>query len=133
MPTTRASPSLKRRLFARDGWLSEGGVWSALCAFGCGAVLTFETASVDRYPIPGRAGGRYKLSNARLSCIPCNSTDGGRANRWAQALMPGLMLLPRQERCRWWRAQLTAAEWERWEPEWRDPECCMHGIPLEFL
>jgi hypothetical protein len=70
---------LKQRLFERDGWSqkdSEGNVvWYANCAFGCGDVLDFRHATMDRYPIPGRRGGRYSIDNTRLACMPCNSDN----------------------------------------------------------
>jgi len=45
------------------------------CSFGCGRVLTPETATIDRYPIPGRNGGRYTKRNTRLACRLCNCAD----------------------------------------------------------
>lgn len=52
------------------------------CAF-CGAELSYETVTVDRYPIPGRAGGRYTRDNVRPACGPCNTDDQGRAGMLA--------------------------------------------------
>lgn len=46
------------------------------CAF-CKGMLTYDTVTVDRYPIPGRAGGRYTRDNIRPACGPCNSEDRG--------------------------------------------------------
>ena len=68
-------------IFKRDGWLgwdsdSRKTQWKAYCAFGCGAVLTLETATVDRYPIPGHQGGTYHLDNTRAACLDCNEADG---------------------------------------------------------
>jgi hypothetical protein len=54
-----------------------GNGMKAPCSF-CGAYVTFETMHVDRYPIPGAAGGRYVRGNVRPSCGPCNLEDGGR-------------------------------------------------------
>jgi hypothetical protein len=48
------------------------------CAF-CKAELTYDTVTVDRFPIPGRAGGRYTRDNIRPACSPCNKEDQGRA------------------------------------------------------
>lgn len=64
---------------ARKHWLLEtfGDGRTALCSFGCGTVLTFETLTVDRYPVPGCRGGRYVRGNIRPACQPCNSTNGG--------------------------------------------------------
>lgn len=63
---------------SRKQWLLDtfGDGEKAPCGFGCGAVLTLETMSVDRYPIPGVMGGRYVRGNIRVACIPCNSAHG---------------------------------------------------------
>jgi hypothetical protein len=45
------------------------------CAF-CKEPLMFSTLTVDRFPIPGRLGGRYTRDNIRPACLPCNSEDG---------------------------------------------------------
>jgi len=47
------------------------------CAFGCGALLTFETITVDRFPVPGCRGGTYRRGNIRPACGGCNSFHGG--------------------------------------------------------
>lgn len=50
----------------------------ARCAFpGCDAILDFESLTVDRYPLPGCAGGTYVRGNIRPACGPCNSNHGG--------------------------------------------------------
>ena len=72
---TEVYAALKRELFERDGWQADG-VWHALCSGGCEAVLTKHTATVDRYPVPGMAGGAYHLDNTRLACADCNSKMG---------------------------------------------------------
>lgn len=43
----------------------------------CEGTVTFETITVDRFPIPGCMGGTYKRGNIRPACGPCNSADGG--------------------------------------------------------
>lgn len=48
----------------------------APCA-GCGVALTDETMTLDRYPIPGKWGGRYVRDNCRPTCAPCNSSHTG--------------------------------------------------------
>lgn len=73
--------ALKQILFERDGWQDEDGAWRAECSFGCGFVLDFRHATIDRFPVPGREGGCYIASNTRLACGPCNSEDGGNYNR----------------------------------------------------
>lgn len=89
---SNARKTLKRRLFKRDG---------PLCAFGCGTVLTHETATIDHYPIPRRLGGPWTLENTRLACQPCNSGDGGRPELGgATEVIP--QGLSRPERRAWW-------------------------------
>lgn len=48
------------------------------CAMGCGEPLTFETLTVDRYPIPGCEGGGYSRGNIRPACARENYSQGGR-------------------------------------------------------
>jgi hypothetical protein len=64
---------------ARKRWLLQefGDGTTAPCAFGCGTVLTLDTITVDRHPIPGCRGGRYMRGNIRPACGPCNSRYGG--------------------------------------------------------
>lgn len=71
----RGNPEDRRR---RRQWLLEefGNGVTAPCAFGCGTILTEETMSVDRYPIPGAFGGTYARGNIRPACVPCNSRHG---------------------------------------------------------
>lgn len=68
---------VKFELFIRDGWKEfdpEAGSdrWFVICAGSCGRTLTRDTATVDRYPVPGMAGGTYHLDNTRLACAKCN-------------------------------------------------------------
>lgn len=63
----------RRKRFLLDTW---GDGTTTRCEF-CRCVLTFETLTVDRFPIPGRAGGRYTRDNIRPACGPCNSEDRG--------------------------------------------------------
>ena len=69
--------SAQRR--TRKLWLlaTFGDGEKALCAFGCGTLVTFETITVDRFPVPGCQGGRYVRGNIRPACGPCNSVHGG--------------------------------------------------------
>src|SRR5213595_2589086 len=65
----------------RKQWLldSFGNGEIAYCCFhGCKEALTFDTITVDRYPIAGCDGGTYKRGNIRPACGPCNSADGAR-------------------------------------------------------
>lgn len=63
----------------RKWWLlgEFGDGVSAPCAFACGTIVTFETITVDRYPVPGCRGGGYRRGNIRPACGPCNSRHGG--------------------------------------------------------
>jgi hypothetical protein len=69
----------------RKQWLLDtfGDGQEAPCAYGCGARVTLETVSVDRYPVPGCRGGRYVRGNIRPACGPCNSRHGGAVRRAA--------------------------------------------------
>lgn len=42
----------------------------------CQGTVTFETLTVDRFPIPGIDGGTYARLNIRPACGPCNSRAG---------------------------------------------------------
>ena len=64
---------LKQKCFERYGWLDENNQWQIECAFGCGDLLGWYEATLDRYPIMGKDGGRYEWGNVRLACCECNS------------------------------------------------------------
>lgn len=36
-------------------------------------MLTNETMTLDRFPIPGKYGGTYRRGNVRPMCLPCNT------------------------------------------------------------
>lgn len=64
----------------RRQWLLDtfGDGKEAQCAFdNCSTMLTFNTITVDRFPIPGIEGGRYIRGNIRPACGYHNSKDGG--------------------------------------------------------
>jgi hypothetical protein len=78
----RGSAAARR---ARKRWLlatfdPELGEGAARCAIArdahCLGVVTFDTITVDRYPLPGVLGGTYVQGNIRPACGPCNSRDG---------------------------------------------------------
>jgi hypothetical protein len=71
----RGSSAARR---ARKAWLlgQFGDGEKAECAFGCGAVLTLDTITVDRFPLPGCQGGTYVRGNIRPACSTCNSSRG---------------------------------------------------------
>lgn len=50
---------------------------TAPCA-GCGRPLFWSEMTRDRYPKPGRKGGRYVRGNIRPMCLSCNSSEGAR-------------------------------------------------------
>lgn len=65
----------------RKQWLLDtfGNGEIAFCSFhSCTKVLTFDTMTVDRFPIPGCEGGRYVRGNIRPACLECNTSDGGK-------------------------------------------------------
>lgn len=50
---------------------------SAPCAF-CGRVLLPSEVTKDRFPVPGRKGGKYVRGNVRPACLSCNAAEGAR-------------------------------------------------------
>lgn len=88
---TNARGSAKDRR-ARKVWLLANfskrlGPHRAKCAFrGCPEVLTIETVTVDRYPIPGALGGTYGRDNIRPACARHNYGDGARVAKAKAAL-----------------------------------------------
>lgn len=71
----RGSSAARR---ARKVWLlgQFGDGEKAPCAFECGTVLTLDTLTVDRFPLPGCQGGTYVRGNIRPACGTCNSSRG---------------------------------------------------------
>lgn len=69
----------RRKRYLLATW---GDGTTAPCAF-CRTPLTYDALTVDRFPIPGRAGGRYTRDNIRPACAPCNRDDQGRAGMLA--------------------------------------------------
>ena len=69
----------RRKRYLLDTW---GDGITAPCVF-CKAPLSYETVTVDRFPIPGRLGGRYTRDNIRPACGDCNRDDQGRAGMLA--------------------------------------------------
>lgn len=72
----RGSAESRRR---RKQWLLDefGNGTSCPCAT-CWTKLTFDTITVDRYPIAGVDGGRYVHGNIRPQCALCASRQGAR-------------------------------------------------------
>jgi len=69
--------SVKERKRRREWLLTTfGDGVQAPCAFECGTMVTMETITVDRFPLPGCQGGRYVRGNIRPACGPCNSRGG---------------------------------------------------------
>lgn len=64
---------------ALNTWLlgTDGDGITVPCSF-CGRQLLFSEITRDRYPIPGRKGGRYVRGNIRAACMSCNASDGAR-------------------------------------------------------
>lgn len=50
---------------------------STVCVF-CERVLLWSTITKDRFPVPGRRGGRYVKGNVRPACLSCNAAEGAR-------------------------------------------------------
>jgi hypothetical protein len=59
--------------------LAEFGDGLTVTCFGtCGRRLLYSEITKDRYPIPGRKGGRYVKGNIRPMCMSCNAAEGAR-------------------------------------------------------
>jgi hypothetical protein len=73
----RGGSDARRR---RKAWLLTefGNGTVALCSFACGTLLTLETITVDRFPLPGCQGGTYARGNIRPACSGCNSRHGAK-------------------------------------------------------
>lgn len=67
----------------RKQWLLDtfGDGESATCMLQltprCEGTVTFESMTVDRYPVAGVDGGTYKRGNIQPACAPCNEFQGG--------------------------------------------------------
>lgn len=69
---------------------------TAPCSFGCGKTLFYSEVTKDRYPIPGRKGGKYVKGNIRPACMSCNAREGARE----AALERNLEIAKREQRNR---------------------------------
>ncbi len=78
-PSSYDSRKLKTWMLAEFG---DG--LTAPCAF-CGKHLLYSEITKDRYPVPGRKGGRYVKGNIRPSCGPCNYAEGARQGNLERA------------------------------------------------
>ncbi|QLF84023.1 HNH endonuclease [Gordonia phage Upyo] len=69
--------STSRRI--RREWLvaTFGDGTTVVCST-CPEILTVDTVTADRYPIPGVLGGTYRRGNIRPMCGRCNSSAGGK-------------------------------------------------------
>lgn len=68
-----------RRQRRRRWVMQEFGDGETVNCHRCGVVLTFETMTMDRYPIRGCDGGEYEKGNIQPACAPCNKLDGSEA------------------------------------------------------
>lgn len=68
-----------RRQWLIDTW-GDGERVACYRYVRCGAILTFETLTIDRI-VPGCDGGTYARTNIRPACAPCNSSTGGATRR----------------------------------------------------
>ena len=50
---------------------------SVACCF-CDRILLYSQITKDRFPIPGRRGGKYRQGNVRPACLSCNAREGAR-------------------------------------------------------
>lgn len=51
---------------------------TVVCTGTCGRRLFWSEITRDRYPKPGRKGGKYVRGNIRPMCLSCNSSEGAR-------------------------------------------------------
>lgn len=63
---------------SRKRWLLSamagfGGNGHRAPCYWCSAPLTFATVEADRWPVPGRDGGRYIRENVVPACRKCNA------------------------------------------------------------
>ena len=67
----RGSAAKRREL--KTWMLAEfGDGISAPCSF-CARALFYSQITKDRFPTPGRRGGRYVKGNVRPACLSCNA------------------------------------------------------------
>lgn len=86
MATTRGTSNSNDRGSAaarrvRKQWLLNvfgNGEYAYCCFEGCTEALTFDTITVDRYPVAGIDGGTYKRGNIRPMCGFHNSSTGAK-------------------------------------------------------
>jgi len=77
--TNARGSSYQRRALTQWMLNTFGDGETAQCAFdGCPTILTAQTMTKDRYPIPGRRGGRYVHGNVRPACMTHNASHGAR-------------------------------------------------------
>lgn len=71
-------PSASQRR-ALKAWMlaTFGDGVTAPCSF-CGRELLWSQITRDRFPKPGRRGGRYVKGNVRPACMSCNASEGAR-------------------------------------------------------
>lgn len=70
--------SAKQRRELKTWMLAEfGDGISVSCSF-CDRTLLFSQITKDRFPRPGRRGGRYVKGNVRPACLSCNASEGAR-------------------------------------------------------
>lgn len=81
--TDKRSGSQKR--LALRQWMLDrfgNGLWVYCC--GCEKMLTNQNMTIDRYPVPGKFGGRYTRNNVRPMCDQCNSSHVGEPTELVQ-------------------------------------------------
>jgi hypothetical protein len=91
-PNSYAGRALKVWMLAEFG---DGFV--APCSF-CGRLLLFSQITKDRFPIPGRKGGKYRKGNVRPACMSCNASEGARQAALERSLEAAKRALRNQRR-----------------------------------
>lgn len=72
----RGSAQQRREL--KTWMLAEFGDGISAPCFFCERPLLYSQITKDRFPVPGRRGGRYVKGNVRPACLSCNASEGAR-------------------------------------------------------
>lgn len=74
MSKYRSRPNQRARRNLRFWVLRTYGDGAEVPCSTCGVMLNCVTMTLDRYPIPGKFGGKYRRGNCRPQCHSCNES-----------------------------------------------------------
>lgn len=83
----RGSAADRRR--RREWMVATFGDGETVQCSTCPAILTVDTVTADRHPVPGCEGGTYARGNIRPMCGTCNSSSGGRLGNSRKTIQRG--------------------------------------------